>query len=359
MKIMSKLKNYEVIFEENTKFISELLNLDNSLFVIDKNVYELYKDKLNFKNINSGRLFVLEAREENKVIETALDICELITKLNAKRNATLISIGGGITQDVTGFVANITYRGIHWIYVPTTLLASCDSCIGGKTSLNYKKFKNLLGTFYPPDEIHICSDFFDTLSDKDFKSGLGEVVKFNIMMGKKGLKNMEADLSKLIAKDKKIIDKYIKTSLEYKKTYIEQDEFDRGERIKLNFAHTFGHAVEVVSKYEIPHGTAVAIGMIMADKISYERGLISDDIKKRSENVLLNIIDIDANLLDCPFDDYFIAVRKDKKQIDDGLTAVLITKYESQAELSIVHDMTKQELEKTIIYFIKNYRSIK
>ena len=145
MKIQSKLKEYDIIIESSTDFLTGLSKVSNAQFVIDEKVYHLYKEL--FADIPEDRLILVEALEKNKVIDTALDICEKITEIPAKRNATLISIGGGIIQDITGFVANITYRGINWIFVPTTLLAACDSCIGGKTSLNYKKYKNLLGTF--------------------------------------------------------------------------------------------------------------------------------------------------------------------------------------------------------------------
>ena len=129
-----------------------------------------------------------------------------MTGLAAKRNIHLVSFGGGIIQDVTGFVANVLYRGIYWSFVPTTLLAACDSCIGGKTSLNYKHYKNLLGTFYPPDYIYICSKFFKSLSQKDFESGLGEVVKFNIMFGEKGLNKIEGKIDYLLQRDPAVLD---------------------------------------------------------------------------------------------------------------------------------------------------------
>ena len=190
MIIKSSTKDYEVnIYRDFSK--AKALEVDKNTFVvIDKILYSLYKEEL-FENIPSEQLYILEAIEDNKRIETALEICEIMTSIPAKRNAKLISFGGGIVQDVTGFVANILYRGIHWTFYPTTLLAACDSCIGGKTSLNYKKFKNLLGTFFPPDEVNICTPFFKTLSEKDFQSGLGEVVKFNVMFGEAGIKNME------------------------------------------------------------------------------------------------------------------------------------------------------------------------
>lgn len=354
MKIQSKFKEYEIIFEEDVDFINELIKKENSQFVIDKNVYSLYKDL--FKNVPGERLIVVEATEENKVIDTALAICEKITEIPAKRNATLISIGGGIIQDITGFVANITYRGIKWCFVPTTLLAACDSCIGGKTSLNYKSYKNLLGTFFPPDEIHICSKMFQTLSEKDFKSGLGEVIKFNIMAGEEGLNNIEKNITDLLVRNPNVINKFVNTSLNFKKDFIEVDEFDKGERIKLNFAHTFGHAIEVISQYKIPHGTAVAIGMIMANSISEKRGLLESDIVARSEKVLLQVIDIDDKLLNKPIEEYMKAIRKDKKQISDSLTAVLISNYGQKGELAIVHDVTENEIIYAIEYFKKIYR---
>ena len=354
VKIQSKFKVYDVVFEDDKRFLKELVEKPNSEVVIDKNVYELYNDC--FKTIQLERLFVVEATEENKVVETALEICEKITEIPAKRNATLISIGGGIIQDITGFVANITYRGINWIFVPTTLLAACDSCIGGKTSLNYKKYKNLLGSFYPPDEIHICSEMFQTLTERDFKSGLGEVVKFNIMAGSDGLENIEKNISNLLERKPQVIDQFVHSSLSFKKNFIEVDEFDQGERIKLNFAHTFGHAIEVVTGYEIPHGTAVAIGMIMANSISEKRGLISSEIVRRSEKILLDVIDIDSELLDKPLEDYMKAIRKDKKQVSESLTAVLISDYGKKGELSVVHDISAKEIESAINYFKQLYR---
>lgn len=349
MMIHSRLKDYTVVIEEKLDFLFELTT-ENEQFVIDKNVYYLYEPY--FKDIPDNRLILLEATEENKLIETALDICERMTDIPAKRNVQLISVGGGIVQDITGFVANILYRGIRWTFIPTTLLSACDSCIGGKTSLNYKKYKNLLGTFYPPDEIHICAHFFKTLSERDYKSGLGEVVKFNIMAGGDGLENIEKNIEALLGKEEETVHHFVGSSLAYKKKFIEIDEFDRGERIKLNFAHTFGHAVEVVSDYVIPHGTAVAIGMIMADSLSVKRRLLDEDTVKRSEEVLMKIIDIDSAVLNVGMEDIIKAVRKDKKQTDQAMTAVLRTK----TDLEIVKDMTEEEVAYAVRYFRELYR---
>ena len=343
MIIHSKFKDYEVHMESNFDFLRELSQTPNAEFVIEEKVYGLYKTY--FKEIPEERLFLVEATEEHKVIETALAICEKMTEIPAKRNAHLVSVGGGIIQDITGFVANVLYRGIPWTFVPTTLLASCDSCIGGKTSLNYKKYKNLLGTFYPPDALHICPGFFQTLSERDFESGLGEV----------GLKNIEDNIDRLLARDEDCLKQFVYSSLEFKKGFIEVDEFDRGERIKLNFAHTFGHAIETVTGYEIPHGTAVAIGMIMANRVAERRGMLASEIARRSEKVLLRVIHIGIDLNEYPLERFISAMRKDKKQTSEHLTAVLMTNVAK--DLKIVHDVQIEEVADARDYFEQLYHA--
>lgn len=345
MIVHSKFKDYAVNIHSGLDFLSQLAQTPNAEFVIDQKVYGLYRDE--FLGIPKERLYLVEAVEERKVIDTALAICEKMTEIPAKRNAHLISVGGGIIQDITGFVANILYRGIPWTFVPTTLLASCDSCIGGKSSLNYKKYKNLLGTFYPPDVLHISPVFFRTLSQRDFESGLGEVIKFNIMAGEAGLRNIEQNMDALLNREEECLNRFVESSLLFKKDFIEIDEFDRGERVKLNFAHTFGHTIETLTEYQIPHGTAVAIGMIMANRISEQRGLLSPDMVRRSERVLLRVIHITTRL---------DAMRKDKKQTSSALTAVLMTN--TARDLRVVHDLREEEVQEAVTWFQRCYDQV-
>lgn len=349
MKIKASTKTYEVIIHKELSFMESLSIDENTMLVVDKTLYGLYQEQ--FDRLTPYKLFLLEALETNKTIEKALEICEIMTELPAKRNAKLVSFGGGIVQDVTGFVANILYRGIQWTFVPTTLLASCDSCIGGKTSLNYKHFKNLLGTFYPPDEIHICAEFFKTLSERDYQSGLGEVVKFNLMFGVKGLSRIEEKIDALLSRDRKTLDEFVENSLAFKKDFIEEDEFDRGVRIHLNFAHTFGHAFETISDYFIPHGTAVAIGTIVANKVSLARGILDEALVRRSEEVLKKIIHIDLSKVDFDLDKIVQAIRKDKKQTSSELTAVLMY---DDFKLKIIHDLKPQEIREAVTETLNN-----
>lgn len=352
MKVHASIKEYEVLFQHSFQFVEDLASNPNAFFVIDENVWNLYRE--DFSMINEERLLLLHASEENKSIETALLICDSLISMKAKRNTTLVSIGGGIIQDVTGFAANILYRGIAWEFVPTTLLSACDSCIGGKTSINHSSYKNLLGTFYPPDRVHIYALLFKTLSKEDVESGLGEVIKFNIMAGERRTAAVEAAIPDLLRLEESVVNEFVDSSLQYKKSIIEKDEFDKGERVLLNYAHTLGHAFEVSSGYAIPHGTAVALGIVGANAISCNRGMLSSMLGGRIEQLVYRILPtIDISLIDSNI--VVDAVRKDKKQIGDGITMVLM---DDDYSLSTYNDISVDEIKEACDY-IKNFiRSI-
>ena len=263
--IKSNIKNYIVHFEKDKNFLENLVKRENTIFIIDKNVYNLHKSNI-LANIPQDKSIFLDISEEMKNIETACFLYEKIMQFSPRKNLTIISIGGGITQDVTGFVASSLYRGVNWIFVPTTLLAQVDSCIGAKTSLNFKHYKNLVGTFYPPSEIFIYPEFLKTLTREDFYSGVGEMAKLHLMNGEDATKNFVKDLSLIDKLDETILLKYTQNCLKIKKSYIENDEFDTGKRNMLNYGHCFGHAIESSTNFEISHGQAVVLGMILANK---------------------------------------------------------------------------------------------
>ena len=348
MEIKSRFKTYTVDFVQNLGELISLAKEQESFFVLDREIYKLYKEQL--PEFDEARLYLIDADETKKNMDTALSICEQMTSMPSKRNTHLISIGGGITQDITGFVATSLYRGIRWTFYPSTLLAACDSCIGGKSSLNYKGFKNLLGSFYPPDVIRIYPQFFKTLTSRDYCSGLGEVVKFNVIAGEDGIEKIENDLDSILAHDYEKLRKYVETSLAFKKKFIEEDEFDRGVRILLNFAHTFGHAFEVSSNYAIPHGSAVAMGMMAANHISVKRGFIEEMYAERIEKIckkILTTISLDKSW----FDEQVIigAIRKDKKQTNKDITAVFIQKDHS---LGVYKDVQEKEIIEAVSHVV-------
>ena len=322
LKLNSNIHNYEVSFQNNFNFLKELISLNKKVFVIDKNVYKLYK-KL-FKEINKDELLLLDAIEEKKTLKSVEKIYKFLAKKDAKRNMTLISIGGGITQDITGFTTSTVYRGIKWIFIPTTFLAQADSCIGSKTSLNFETYKNIIGGFYPPHKIYIQPDFLNTLSTKDFYSGVGEVIKFALLK-----ESYPKDFKSIVEMIKNIKDgrdrlNTIKKTMEVKKAYIDEDEFDTGKRNLFNYGHCFGHALENASHYEIPHGIAVTIGMIYANIVSLNRSLISKKIFNYLNKKLFlpNIyMKLDIKL----FDENILldSMKNDKKRVGKNLTIVL------------------------------------
>src|SRR3989338_4299531 len=251
--IKSRIRDFSVEFVDDFSFVDELLDIKNYVVITGQTVYKYYKDVI-FCRFPKDRLIILKLDEQRKTLSTVTEIYKKLLPLTAKKNLTLISFGGGINQDVTGFVASTLYRGINWIFIPTTLLAMADSAIGLKTSLNHESCKNVLGTFYPPTRIFINTDFLKTLKKTDFISGVGEIIKL-MLMKNKPLKSLDDSIKKIeklkLNNDKKFITNIIKESIEIKKSYIEGDEFDLGKRNLLNYGHELGHALEAASNFKI------------------------------------------------------------------------------------------------------------
>lgn len=246
--IKSYNKTYTATINKNT-----LNDIVNSTFELGD--YIILDD--HFKNhLNEHEQFVyyVNATEQNKTIHSVLEIIEFLYKKKFCKPNKLIVIGGGITQDIGGFVAGIFKRGINWVYIPTTFLAMTDSCIGGKVGVNHIS-KNMLGMFCSPNNVVISEYFLNTLSNDMIISGLGESLKLSIIAGK----NEVDDFFKLYKQQHYL--SIIKQSLVIKKSIIEYDELEKCERQVLNYGHTFGHAIESSTNYFIPHGIAVLFGM--------------------------------------------------------------------------------------------------
>ena len=320
--IDSKIKNYTITIHTDFEFISELALISPRALVIDNNVWTHYESILS-KFFQKEEIIIIEATEVNKTVEYALSLCDSVMNTNARKNMTIISIGGGIVQDVTGFLASILYRGVDWIYVPTTLLAQSDSCMGSKTSLNYKNYKNLLGTFYPPNKIHLNVAFTKTLTKMDFYSGIGEIVKLHLMGGQNNIDLISSKIKELDRQreNEEFLTDLVKNSLSIKYSYIKDDEFDSGRRNLLNYGHCFGHALEVSSRYAIPHGTAVVVGMIFANIIAVKRELLSSEIENTIlHHILLNSFNYQFTIDLFDKETILSALKMDKKKGWDGIT---------------------------------------
>lgn len=273
------------------------------------------------ESLNTCSHIGIDATETQKSYQGIIPIIQQLIDNGFRKNHRLIAIGGGITQDVTAFISSIMYRGVSWLFFPTTLLAQGDSCIGSKTSINFGPYKNQIGGFYPPNKIYIYPGFIDTLSESELRSGIGEMLHYFIVAGKNDFDMFKENYQQAFT-DKVVLSKIISRSLEIKKSYIEIDEFDKNERQVFNYGHSFGHAIESLTNYRIPHGIAVCYGMDMANFISVKMGLlpqkVKDEIRKVTENIWTGFHIDDINL-----DTFKNALSKDKKNVGKKLGLIL------------------------------------
>lgn len=289
--------------------------------LIDARVARLYEGRL-ARALAGRSVLQIEPTEANKSLEQLPAYVTFLLEKGIRRTHRLIAVGGGIVQDITAFIAATLLRGLHWRFYPTTLLAQADSCIGSKSSLNVGGYKNQLGTFTPPDDIVISTEVLKTLPQADVRSGLGEMIKVHIIAGWEDARAIAADYPRLLH-DSDLMTHYLRRSLEIKKAKIEADEFDRGERLVMNYGHSFGHAIESAMDYAVPHGIAVTIGMDLANFLSVQFGFLEPAAYDELHPLLAaNYAGFEQTPL--PEERFFAALNRDKKNTDDALTLILL-----------------------------------
>lgn len=358
MKIDTRIGSITVHFSDTLGFIKDFQKIPNYFIVADSIVYELYKKEI-FQSFPKKNLMVLKSSEDRKTLQVVTDIYRKLLPFPAKKNMVLISFGGGINQDVTGFVASTIYRGIRWIYVPTTLLAMADSAIGLKTSLNFEVYKNMIGSFYAPSDIYIHAGLLKTLGRKEFLSGVGEIIKFYLMRNDP-IKNWDDSIKKINKllhipiRDTLFMDKTVKESIRIKLSYMLGDELDQGKRNLLNYGHELGHALEPSSSFAIPHGVAVVCGILFANLVSYKRGwLPKKTFIDINEKLLLPFLLLEPTLLKRRYFDQKTILnnlKKDKKRTGKDLPLVLPKK---NFELVKITDFTIDEFKTAYRDFIR------
>jgi 3-dehydroquinate synthase len=225
--------------------------------------------------------------ETKKNMRTVESICRKLTRAKADRKSLIIAVGGGVVGDVAGFVAASYLRGVALLHVPTTLVAQVDSSIGGKTGVNLPEGKNLVGAFYPPRLVVIDTDLLKTLPERQFRSGVAEVIKYGVIADVDLIGYLESDIEKLLRREGAVLDYVIPRCVEIKVDIVSRDERESGLREILNFGHTFGHALESVTKYRrYLHGEAVAWGMIAAVLLGRELGITRNDDVSRMVSLI-------------------------------------------------------------------------
>lgn len=354
MNLHSKVKDYSVKIVDSVLQQRDLifsgLQSDRLFYFVDKNVYTIYNKELK-PFIKDDFCCIIPATETNKEYLKLSEYYQTLIKAQFTRNDILVTIGGGILQDISGFIASTLYRGVRWIFFPTTLLAQADSCIGSKTSINFNSSKNLIGTFYPPDMIFIDIAFCQTLPFEYFNSGLGEIIKFHLLSDKQRYDFLKKYLACGDLRNNEYFKPIILSTLEIKKSYFEGDEFDMGRRNLLNYGHCFGHALESASDFAVCHGEAVLVGMGFANLLSLRRGIMSQGKYDEFEEIMqahYPRFDLSAIRLD----DIIYYLKRDKKRVGKDLTMILSKDVGKEYKFN---DIKESEIIKTYNEFVKIY----
>lgn len=339
MKININLKSnpYSVYINEDIKIESDFVILTNT------KLKELYLDDLlNKINKSPKTIIVIPDGEKYKNFNTLNYILEELFKANISRSDLLINLGGGVISDIGGFAASIYKRGIKHINIATTLLASVDAAVGGKTGINNDFGKNLIGTFKQPSAVYIYTNYFNTLEQRELSAAMAEVIKMALCFDLDFYKKLEKNsLDNLFENIELILEK----SINIKAKVVIEDELEKGLRMKLNYGHTFAHVIENLTNYErFLHGEAVAIGIKMANKLAYNLGLISKEFKSGIRKTLANYkLDLEYKINDV--DEFYQGFFQDKKTLENKINFVLL----DEKNLSIIkNDISKDELIKVL-----------
>ncbi len=353
LSIKTKSKKYFVFIGENSfeqfrKVVSD--SSSKFLFIFDKNVNKKCSNLVTklLSDCKNHNKLVLVSSEKNKSLQTVNKILRYLSENKFDRESSLVSIGGGLIGDITGFTASVYQRGIKYYQIPTTILSAVDSSVGGKTGVNFNGIKNLVGTFYQPDGVFINTKFFDTLPKKEVISGIGELAKYAMIIPE--LYDFFLNEIKTIYFEKSVNEKVIINSLKIKSAIVNNDEKEvSGLRKVLNLGHTFGHGFESASYYKLKHGETVLCGLLCATLLSERLRMIEcnyckkilDDFSFIKINKLIKTIDTNS----------VISFMKSDKKNSSGVIRFVIP---TQNELMIDYPVE----EKIIYNVIEKFKSV-
>lgn len=345
--VKSSPKNYNMVWDNTLNPANTIENLmaedEGNILLIDSNVFNLYFKET---NIPSERVYKLDATEDSKNVMSCLKVVEYLESKGFTKAETLVVVGGGIIQDTGAFVGACYKRGIKWVLFPTTLLSMCDSCIGGKTGINHNKAKNQIALFSAPTEVIINPNFIKTLDQREIKSGLGEILKLLLTGGAEMFEIYKKYVKNGQAINFESYKPLILGSLHVKKAVVEVDEFEFNYRKSMNYGHTLGHAIEVLSNYEIPHGQAVAVGVVIVDKISSDLGMLPESERLEIKKYAMELLNREI-VSKIRVDELGDLLKKDKKTMGKTLTFALIKKlgemifYKQELNQSILNKIEK------------------
>jgi len=321
-----------VMIGESILNLSEYLPRGRMVIITDGNVYRCYRDLF-----PTDKIIQIGTGEGIKTLDTIKHIMEKLIEMEADRTVSIVGIGGGIVCDITGFAASIYERGLSFGFVSTTLLSQVDASVGGKNGVNFEGYKNMVGVFNQPEFVICDPHLLKTLPEKEILNGCAEIVKHAAIADKDLFYYLEKNYKGILRLDKDIIEKVVYDSVTIKSQVVNRDEREKGERRKLNFGHTIGHALEKVAG--VSHGEAISAGMAAASMISERMGLLKDNERRRIEDLLNNLglptsFQVDnKRMID--------AMGKDKKREKDRIHFVLL----EEIGKAVVQEITIEELQ--------------
>jgi len=349
---------YSICINNSWDRLSSLLeafdpHLKRACIVTDSNIQPLYGHILTeqlkpcFREVY---IYAFPAGEEHKNSASITDLYRFLISHNFDRNDILIAFGGGVTGDMTGFAAATYMRGIKYIQVPTTLLSQVDSSIGGKTGFDLDGYKNIIGAFCQPSLVYINTEVLNTLSDLQFASGMGEIVKHGLIRSNSYYSWLKEHHSEIQSRDSSALQEMIRQSCLIKASVVEKDPEEKKERVLLNFGHTIGHAVERESGFQMTHGSCVAVGSAAASYLSMKRGYLTSDELRDIQNTF-TIFDLPVTVTDMDPGHIFQTTKNDKKMHHGQIRFILLS---SIGSASVCDTVTDEELYDAISYIIKD-----
>jgi len=342
---------------EDEGFLRGLTNSSQALIVTNKKIAAYYLKYVSaaFDDTQCDTV-ILPDGEQYKNQESLYQIYETLIKGHHHRDTTLIALGGGVIGDITGFAAATYQRGVSFIQIPTTLLAQVDASVGGKTAINHPLGKNLIGSFYQPSAVMIDINTLMTLDDREFNSGVAEVIKYALLAGEPLMSQLNEFLSNIFLwrSHSETLSKIIKHCCEIKAEFVRNDETEHGSRALLNLGHTFAHALESYTNYERwLHGEAVAIGLYCASILSNHLGFLSDEHVRSIEQMLIRSSLPYRIPQDIKLDTLLKRMYLDKKIKNNQLNFVLLKK---PGDCFLYTGVTDEQLNRALMAAIEGER---
>ncbi|MBN2813166.1 MAG: 3-dehydroquinate synthase [Bacteroidales bacterium] len=329
-------RDSSILIGEKLANLSGYLPGGKAIIITDDNIEKLYRHEFpDIPVITTGR------GEKNKTMDTLTHIFDKLIACEADRSTFIIAIGGGIVCDVAGFAASVYMRGLRYGFVSTTLLSQVDASVGGKNGVNFRGYKNMIGVFNQPEFVIVDPGMLDTLDEQEYCSGFAEIVKAAAIKDDGLFRYLETNSAKALTRDHAILENIIYKAVQIKASVVEQDEKEKGERKKLNFGHTFAHAIE--HSTGMLHGEAVSIGMAMAADLSVKLNLLAKNEYDRLIRLLKSL-----NLpVTCKTDyrELLDAMKKDKKREGDNLHMVFLNSIGD----ALIRKTSFVELEKMLL----------